>query len=351
MTGLLDSPIRNITAGVAYTVTVMIAATCAYMAVGWSFRDALYMVIVTVYTVGYNEVRPINTPALNVITIGLIVLGCTGVIFLTGALVQLITLSQINKTIGLKRMNRQIDDLKDHVIVCGFGRLGAVLARSLRASSAGFVILEESETRAADARLQGYLCIHGDATSERVLMAAGVMQASALATVLSNDAVNVFITLSARALNPKLSIVARGERASTESKLLQAGADKVVLPTQIGAERIAEVLLHEESARFIEGLERSQGFQRTLHNFGIELEMVTAAPQSAAVRMTVAAIERQAKGAFFIVQINRRDGDVFTAPPAETVIGEGDGVVLIGRPNRAALLTSLFEPRVRGTRG
>jgi voltage-gated potassium channel len=352
MTGLLDSPVRNLTVGVAYTVTVMILATAAYMAVGWSFRDAVYMVIVTVYTVGYGEVRPINTPALNVITIALIVLGCTGIIFLTGALVQYFTLSQLTKVIGLKRMNKQVDELKEHVVVCGFGRLGTVLAKSLSASSAGFVIIEENEARAADARTQGYLCIHGDASNEAVLLAAGVMRANALATVLSNDAVNVFITLSARALNPSLSIVARGELSSTENKLLQAGADKVVLPSHIGAERIAELILHQESARIIEGLERSHGFQRLLHNFGIELEVVTAAPQSPAVRMTVAAIERQAKGAFFIVQINRRDGDVFTAPPPTTVVGEGDGVVLIGRPNRAALLTSLFEPRQRlGPRG
>ncbi len=351
MTGLLDSPIRNLSVGVAYTVTVMIVATAAYMAAGWSFRDAIYMVIVTIYTVGYNEVRPINTPALNVITIGLIVLGCTGVIFLTGALVQFFTLNQLNKTIGLKRMNRQIDELKGHVVVCGFGRLGHVLARSLSASSAGFVILEESEARATEARFQGYLCIHGDATNEQALLAAGVMRANALATVLSNDALNVFITLSARALNPHLSIIARGELSSTESKLLQAGADKGVLPTHIGAERIAELILHEESARFIDGLERTHGFQRVLHNFGMELEVVTAAPQSPAVRMTVTAIERQAKGAFFIIQINRRDGDVFTAPPPATIVGEGDGVVLIGRPNRAEILTSLFEARLRGARG
>jgi voltage-gated potassium channel len=351
LTGLLDSPVRNLVGGVAYTITVMMLATAAYMAAGWSFRDAIYMVIVTIYTVGYNEVRPINTPVLNVITIALIVLGCTGIIFLTGALVQFITASQLNKASGLKRINTLIDELKGHVVVCGFGRLGVELARALRASSAGFVILEENEARATEARGRGYLCIHGDATTETALLAAGVDRAHALATVLSNDALNVFITLSARALNPNLSIVARGALPSTENKLLQAGADKVVLPTHIGAERIAELLLYEESARFIEGLERSHGFQRVLHNFGIELEVVTAAPQSDAVRMTVGAIERQAKGAFFIVQINRRDGDVFTAPPATTLVGEGDGVVLMGRPNRAAILTALFEPRVRGPRG
>jgi voltage-gated potassium channel len=271
MTGLFDSPVRNLGFAVAFTIVVMVLATVAYMAQGWSFRDAIYMVILTIYTVGYNEVRPIDTPALNVITIALIVFGCTTMIFLTGALVQFITLSQINKVKGLKRMNTLIDQLQGHVIVCGFGRFGSVLARSLSASSAGFVVLESDEARAASARQQGYLCIHGDATSEATLQAAGVTHASALATVLRNDALNVFITLSARALNPSLLIVARGELPSTESKLLQAGADKVVLPTHIGAERIAELLLHEESARFIESVERSHGFQRVLHPTGMRL--------------------------------------------------------------------------------
>jgi voltage-gated potassium channel Kch len=351
-TGLLDSPVRNIIVGVAFTLTVMLCAIAGYMALGWSFRDALYMVIITVYTVGYSEVRPIDTPASNLITMGLIVLGCTAIIFLTGAVVQLFTINQLNKASGIKRMNKLIDQLKGHVVICGFGAIGTVLARSLSASSAGFVVLEANEARAVEARALGYLCIHGDATGETALQAAGVTRAHALASVFSNDALNVFITLSARALNPNLLIVARGALPSTESKLLQAGADKVVLPTHIGAERIAELLLHQESARFIEGLERSHGFQRVLHNFGMELEVITAAPQSPAVRMSVAAIERQAKGAFFIVQINGRDGDVFTAPPGTAIVGEGDAVVLIGRPNRSALLTSLFEPRARtGVRG
>jgi voltage-gated potassium channel len=350
--GFLDSPHRNLILGIVYTLSVMLAGTIAYMTVGWSLRDAFYMVITTVYTVGFEEVRPINTPVLYAITVTLIVLGCTGVIFLTGALVQFFTLSTLNKAIGIKRMNKQIDQLSGHVVVCGFGRLGSVLARSLAASSAGFVIIEPEEARALDAREQGYLCIHGDATNEKILLAAGITRAAALASVVSADALNVFITLSARALNPNLTIVARGELASTESKLIQAGADKVVLPTHIGAERCAELLLFQESARIIEGLERSHGFQRVLRSFGIELEVVTAAPQSPAVRMTVDAIERQARGAFFIVQINRRDGDVHTGPPGTAVVEEGDGVVLIGRPNRAAVLTSLFEPRRRvGVRG
>jgi Trk K+ transport system NAD-binding subunit len=309
LTGLLDSPGRNLTLGMIFVAAVMVSATIAYMAAGWSFRDAIYMVVITVYTVGFNEVRPINTPALNAITMALIVLGCTGVIFLTGALVQYITLSQLTKTMGRKRMKAQIDQLADHVIICGFGRIGVPLAKSLSDAHAGFVIVEKDEAR-------------------------------------------IFITLSSRALNSELTIIARGEEASTEKKLLQAGADKVVLPTHIGAERMADMILFEESTRLIDSLERAHGFQRALRTFGIELEVVTAVQHSAAISMTVSAIERQARAAFLVVQINRSDGDVHTNPPPDTVVREGDGVVVIGRSGRGEALAALFEPRRRaGVRG
>jgi Trk K+ transport system NAD-binding subunit len=302
--------------------------------------------------VGFNEVPPINTPALNVITIALIVLGCTGVIFLTGALVQYITLSQLTKVMGHKRMKAQIDQLSDHVIICGFGRIGVPLAKSLSDAHAGFVVVEKDESRINQATEAGYLCLQGDAASETVLYAAGVMRARVLVSALPTDAVNVFITLSARALNAELTIIARGEEASTEKKLLQAGANKVVLPTHIGAERMADMILFEESTRLIDSLERAHGFQRALRTFGIELEVVTAIQHSAAVLMTVGAIERQARSAFFVVQINRSDGDVHTNPPPDTVVREGDGVVVIGRSVRAEALAALFEPRRRaGVRG
>src|SRR5271166_1178212 len=288
LTGFLDSPVRNLTFGMIYVALVMVFATLAYMAAGWSFRDAAYMVVITIYTVGFNEVRPINTPALNAITIALIVLGCTGVIFLTGALVQYITLSQLTKVMGHKRMKAQIDQLTEHVIICGFGRIGVPLAKALSEARAGFVVLEKDEARINQATEAGYLCLQGDAASETVLYAAGVMRARVLVSALPTDAVNVFITLSARALNPELNIIARGEEASTEKKLLQAGANKVVLPTHIGAERMADLILFEESTRLIDSLERNHGFQRALRTFGIELEVVTAVQHSAAILMTVA---------------------------------------------------------------
>ncbi len=328
---LLGSPVRNIVWGLVYMAIVMAAATMAYVAAGWSVGDAFYMVIITVYTVGYDEVRPIDTMLLRSISISTIIFGCTGVIFLSGALVQFITVNQINQIFGLKRMNTQIDKLIGHVIICGFGRIGVMLAKELEAGRAAFVILERDDARAEEARGLGYLCIQADATDETGLQAAGILRARTLATVLPQDAANVFITLSARSLNPTLEIIARGDAPSTERKLMQAGANRVVLPTHIGAERIAEIILYRETARFIRGSEQMVGFEKALLNLGLNMDVVPAAPGSPAVGQTVGSIEQEANGAFFVVQINRREGEVITRPDPDTRVETGDGLVLIGR--------------------
>lgn len=340
--GLLGSPLRNLALGIGFTFSVVILATLAYTMVGWPLGDAIYMVVMTVYTVGYGEVHAIDTPILRGITIGTIVFGCTGMIFVTGALIQLITISQLTQIFGLKRMNTRIDQLKDHIIICGFGRLGNVLAHDLHAGNASFVVLELDEARVAHARDLGYLCLQGDATDEDSLHYAGIERARTLATVLPNDAANVFITLSARSLNPGLEIIARGELPSTERKLLQAGANSVVLPTHIGAERIAEMILYKETARFLRGSGRMRDFEGVLHALGLEIDVVSAAPDSPIVGQTIAMVEREANGAFFIVQLNRREGEAITSPAPDLLIEAGDGVTIVGRGAKARALSGLF---------
>jgi voltage-gated potassium channel len=339
---LLGSPLRNLAFGVLYMLVIMALAVVAYVAAGWRLGDALYMVIITVYTVGYGETMPVDTPLLRTITMSVIVLGCTGMIFLTGALVQFITLNQLNQVLGFKRMNTQIDRLRDHVIVCGFGRIGLMLAQELRAGGIPIVVLEQTDAAIAMARDLGFLCIQADATDEEALQAAGVVHARTLATVLSNDAANVFITLSARSLNPKLEIIARGELPSTENKLLQAGANKVVLPAHIGAERIAELILYQQTAAFIRGSDKMREFEKVLVSLGLDMDVVAAAPESQVIGKTIETVEQQANGAFFIVQINRRGGEAVTRPDPATVIEAGDGLVLVGRGGQASALGDLF---------
>jgi voltage-gated potassium channel len=342
MSGLLGSPLRNLIAGLIFMVAVGAAAVAGYMACGWSFGDALYMVVITVYTVGYDEVRPIDTTALRSVTLLLVAAGCTGMIFLTGTFVQFITFSQLQHFFGYRRMQKDIDRLSGHVVICGYGRIGQTLANELFSGRCDFVVLERSESKVELARAQGFLALQGDATNEDTLEAAGVPRARALATVLPDDAANVFITLSARSLNKDMTIIARGEAPTTESKLLQAGATRVVMPTHIGAERIAELILFKDVTGMLESLDENQDVARDLRRLGLDLEVLAAAPGSRAAGATIGALEAEAGGAFLIVGLNRRGGESLLQPPPSTVIQAGDGVAVVSRPGRAAQVAELF---------
>ena len=352
VSGLFGSPLRNLGAVVAFMVAMIIVSTAGYMASGWSLLDAFYMVILTVYTVGYQEVRPINTPSLHVLTIATIVFGCTGMIFLTGALVQVFTVGQITQLLGLKRVTSEIDKLNDHVIICGFGRIGVMLAKELKDGGVAFLIVERSDSRVAQAEALGYLCLQADAADEAALKTAGVERARTLATVLPDDSTNVFVTLSARSLNRKIQIIARGELPTTESKLIYAGADKVVLPTHIGAERMAEMILYPETARFIRGSERMLDFDKTLRDLGLQLELIAVPDSAGAVGQGVGDLEQRGRGAFFIIQLDRKSGQTITRPGAEVKIEPGDGVLIVARGQLAAV-TAIFQSppeRVRAGR-
>lgn len=326
--GALGSPVRNLAGGAAFVTAVVVLAIVGYTASGWSVGDALYMAILTVFTVGYDEVRPIDTPALRAITIGLIGFGCTGMIFVTGALVQFFNAAQFREILDVRRVTSRIENLDRHVIVCGFGRIGNMLARELRAGRADLVVVERSELRSAEAQAAGYLCVRADATEEEALLRAGVARARVLATVLPDDAANVFITLSARSLNRDLTIIARGETPSTERKLLQAGADRVVLPAHIGAERVAELILFPASA---EALRAPRGIEQELRLLGLELEVVVAEEGSAWAGLKVSEIEHRADSAFLIVAIQRAGTEVRQRPQPESVVQVGDGITVLRR--------------------
>jgi len=349
----MDNPIihpsRNLIRGAVFMAIVWVAATTAYMRAGWSFQDALYMVTLTVFTVGYDEVRPIDTRYLHVLTMATMAFGCTGMIFLSGALVQFMTLNPLQQLLGGRRMQSEVDKLENHVIVCGYGRIGVELAKALKDGGAPFVVLEQDERRVTQARDAGHRCLQGDATNEATLLDAGIARARALASVLPNDAANVFITLSARNLNPQIEIIARGDAVSTERKLIHAGANKVVLPTHIGAERIAEILLFPETSRFIRESERMRELERQLRNLGLVIEVVVAPEHGALTNLTIADIEARAGSAFFIVQVNRRDGDAITGPDKNTRVQAGDGVVVIGRSAQA--INAMFAAPRQTARG
>ncbi|WP_404713482.1 potassium channel family protein [Sphingomonas sp. MMS24-J13] len=339
----LGSPVRNLVSILIFMAVVIVVATGAYMAAGWSFADASYMVMLTIYTVGYGEVHPITTPYLHGVTMGLMVFGCTGMILLTSALVQFFTVMQLRELLGAKGMHDRIDKLSGHIIICGFGRIGVMLARELADAHIPLVVLERSPTRLAEAESAGHLVLAGDATEEAALIEAGIMRARTLATVLPDDAANVFITLSARNLNPDLEIIARGEAPTTERKLRHAGANHVVLPTHIGAERIARMVLYPESAT----IEQDDELARMTRDFaliGLTMERMTVAPGSTMDGLAVADAERRAGGAFFLVGIGRGERDAMVRPAADEKLTSGCKVLVVAKPGSAAAL-ALFSTR------
>jgi len=343
-------PSRNLIRGTAFMAIVWVGATTGYMRAGWNFQDSLYMVTLTVFTVGYDEVRPIDTEYLHALTMGTMVFGCTGMIFLSGALVQFMTLNPLQQLLGGRRVQSEVDKLERHIIVCGYGRIGVELAKALKDGRAPYVVVEQQDRRVAQARDAGHPCLQGDATNESTLLDAGIIRARALASVLPNDAANVFITLSARSLNSKIEIIARGDAVSTERKLIHAGADKVVLPTHIGAERIAEILLFPETSRFIHESEGMRELERQLHTLGLDIEVVVAPEHGALTGLTIEQIESRTNSSFFIVQINRRDGEAIAQPDKKTFIQAGDGVVVVGRGAQA--INAFFAaPRTTGGSG
>jgi voltage-gated potassium channel Kch len=335
MNSFAQSPWRNLVGGLVYMLVVVAGATASYVVVGWNWGDAFYFVVITVFTVGYGEVRPIDTVTLRIVTEAIVILGCTGMIFLTGALVQFITIAQIQQLMGTKRMISAIDKMTGHVIICGYGRIGQMLADELKAGDAQFLIVELDEARVAESKARGYVTYRGDATDEGVLEAVGIQRARALATVVPNDAANVFITLSARNVNKNLEIIARGEAPSTKSKLLQAGASSVVEPTHIGAERIAQLILYPRLSSYNDGSDRMRTLGIGLRTLGLEIEVMPVAADSPLAGATIDHIEHEAVGSVFVIAVNRKNGETITRPDPSVVIEAGDGVVVVTRSGRA----------------
>lgn len=330
-----NKPKANLFYAAAFVGIVLVVFTLGYRIAGWSWSDSIYMVVITAFTVGYGEVVPITSLWLRMWTMALIMLGCTGIILITGALVQLLTEAQIQRVLGGRRVENEIDKLKNHVIICGYGRIGRMIAKQLDEGSAPFVIVDQSPDRVAEATDAGWLSMVGEATDEIVLKAAGIARARVLATVLPNDAANVFITLSARNMNPSIQIIARGEVPSTQQKLIQAGANRVVLPAHIGADRIAHLILHPNARELLGRNSKSNvEFENHLVELGLDMEEIEIGASSPWLQRCVGDVEKETAGRLLAIAILRKEGGTDVNPSPNATLLLGDALVVMKRLQR-----------------
>ena len=234
---LLES---NFAKGMVALAALVAAAVSGYMAIeGWSLLDAAYMTILTFTTVGYEEVHPLSAPG-RVFTMALMVVGVAVMLYILSTVVQLIVAQEVLRTLVRRhRMRTRLAGLKGHYIVCGYGRVGRAVARTLAEGSAGLIVIDSDEAAAADVEEDGLLCVRGDSAVDANLLEAQVETARGLVAATGSDSQNVYVILSARNLNPDLHIVARASYPDAEDKLRRAGADEVFMPYEIGGRRMA----------------------------------------------------------------------------------------------------------------
>jgi voltage-gated potassium channel len=238
----MRNSLNKIFIGTIFFVLTNIFGIVGYTLFGWTLLEAVYMVVITIFGVGYGEVKPLETPSEKIFTILVIIAGTSSAVYLVGGFVQMVAEGEINRALDTHRKEKEIQSLERHTIICGFGRIGQILAEKLQEDRQSFVVIDRDHELLLSAEQMGYLTQVGNATDDHTLNAAGIERAKVLATVLPDDAANVFITLTARGLNPRLSILARGELPSTEKKLKLAGAARVVLPATVSAMRMANLI-------------------------------------------------------------------------------------------------------------
>jgi voltage-gated potassium channel len=320
-------------------ITVTIAfGTLGYMVVeGWEFLDSLYMTIITLTTVGYREVHDLSRGGI-IFTIVLLVGGVGTVFYALTKGAQIILEFELNKVFRRRRLDKRIRELKGHYIVCGYGRMGKIIARELADEKASLVVVERRPGGSEE--FEGVLVVKGDATRDEVLKEAGIERAKGLISVLPTDAENLFVVLSARGLNPRLLIVARAVEDGSEQKLLRAGATKVISPYHIGGLRMAHTILKPTVVDFLE-------FATKSGNLELQMEEVQIQEGSALIGMTLEECGIGRDLGVIIVAIKQATGDTRFNPTFRSRVSAGDTLIALGERSGLRAVEEMARPKMQ----
>lgn len=305
-------------------VIIIVVGTVGYQYYeNLSLFDALWMTVITLLTVGYGDAIP-RTFEGQVFTILIVPFGIGLVTYVLGAFVASMIEGELFRVLGRKHMNRKINRLTQHVIVCGYGRVGQQVVAQLEREGTPCVVIEKDLDELSD----DVLYINGDATQDDVLVQAGINRAAGLLLTLPHDADNVFITLTARGLSDDLTIVARTERLETEKKLRRAGADKVINPSNIGGRRMAMSMLKPMSVDYVESILHAK-------NVSFNIEEVLIDEQASLVGETIRSSRIREKYGVTIVAL-KRDDEIISNPDPDALLYAGDLLLLFGEEDQVA---------------
>ncbi|MDY6836470.1 MAG: potassium channel protein [Thermodesulfobacteriota bacterium] len=318
-------------------VLMILGGTVGYIVIeGWPFMDALYMTVITLSTVGFAEVQVVS-PVGRIFTMALIILGVSFVFYVLGSVIQFMMEGHIRRILGRRKLQKEIRGQKDHYIICGYGRVGTSICDVLAAKPLGIVVVERAPDRIARLEERNLLHVAGEATDEENLIKAGVGKARGLVAALKTDSDNVYVTLTARQLNPGLFIIARGGERKSENKLLAAGASKVVSPYSMGAHRIAQMILRPTVTDFLELtlMDRDRNIRMEEMPVHPSSDLVALALQDSGIRKDYDLI---------IVAIRKPGGEMLYNPSSHTKLHGGDTVVAIGEKKNLERVEKILNP-------
>lgn len=318
----LFSPLQEVLRGIGILLLILAAGTMGYRIIeGWTFIDSLFMTVITISTVGYGEVHQLSTAG-QIFSIILILSGVGTVFYILTTLVSHILEGDLGIRMGRQRMEAKIKRLHNHIILCGYGRVGEAIANTLNKQGTQLVVIDRNEVCINRAQEAGHLTIFDDATRDEVLKQARLETASGLITAFGNDADNIYTTLAARELNPKLPIIARASKEDAKKKLQQAGAHRVIAPETIGGERMAMLALRPEAVESIETVLFSRDQQLLVE----EIEVNEASPL---IGSTIEQTEHRFPG-IVILALKNKDGSLTTRPKPGTTIHAASSLVAFG---------------------
>jgi len=339
---LLTSRARTRLGLAAVGVAIAIGTVVFHLLEGWSIVDSLYVTAQTVTTVGYGDLAP-HTFSGRVFATGFMMVGVGIVLYALTTTVQTIVQSEMLLTFGQLRRSLKMSKLRDHFIICGAGRVGSHLIRGLKATDDRFIVIESDRRKVEELMDQNIPVLVRDATLEESLREAGVEHARGLAACLPDDADNVYVVLTARDLNPTLHIVARAAEEQAESKLIRAGANRVVAPTIIGGHRMAMALTKPAVGDFLDSV--------TANDLELGFEQLEVQPESRLIDRKLRETVIRSELNIVVVSIRRNDGNIIFNPSGETKILNGDMLVAIGNAESLRRLNELARGRAAAESG
>ena len=316
---------------------VLAAGTAGYSLIeGWGFLDSLYMTVITITTVGYREVHRLDRAGI-VFTIFLIFFGLGIILYILNTGAKILIEGEFAQLLGRRKLEKRIKKLSSHFIICGYGRMGKIISREFQANGTEFVVIEK-QVLPPEAVPPGLLMIQGDATMDEVLKEAGIESASGLVSVLPTDAENLYVVLTAKGLNPQLTVVARAGEEGSEQKLLRAGADRVVSPYYIGGLRIAHSILRPAVVDFIEFATRSG-------NMELQMEEILISPSSRLVGQTLDQCGLGRDLGIIVVGMKGSHNDMKFNPTSRSVLKAGNVLIALGESSRLKALEEMASGR------